>query len=129
MHLRTDLEANLNKQLVRACSRFRLSCHDLRVETGRYDGIQWSGRVCNKCGCGHIQDEMHMVFECEASLHIRGRWYNLFSHASHGDMKGFMKQDDDVVSKFIYEATMNFVAEQPNQAEGSPQSPRLQANL
>ena len=42
-------------------SRYRLSCHRLRVETWRYRGIAHDQRLC-VCGLG-VQDELH-IFSC-----------------------------------------------------------------
>ena len=42
-------------------SRYRLSCHRLRVETWRYRGIPHDQRLCS-CGLG-VQDELH-IFSC-----------------------------------------------------------------
>ena len=43
-------------------TRFRLSSHRLKIETGRWARIEVENRVCD-CG-GGIQDESHVLFEC-----------------------------------------------------------------
>ena len=62
-------------------ARFRLSCHKLRVELGRHERPQstaWSARTCTRCSAAHlaslscpIDDEHHMIFECEKFSHLR----------------------------------------------------------
>jgi hypothetical protein len=52
-----------------AFSRFRLSSHRLRIETGRWARQAREDRLCN---CQQaVQDEYHVVFECALSEHIR----------------------------------------------------------
>ena len=43
-------------------NRYRLSSHRLKIETGRWSGIQRENRLCS-CG-NNIQDETHMLLEC-----------------------------------------------------------------
>eukprot|EP00983_Pelagomonas_calceolata_P040606 1137687-Pelagomonas_calceolata.AAC.3 len=43
-------------------SRFRLRAHTLTVETASWeDGIS---PVCDRCSCGQIQNEAHVLFMC-----------------------------------------------------------------
>ena len=53
-----------------AYSRFRLSSHRLRVETGRWSRIPRELRTC-PCTEGVVQDEEHVLFHCELSSYIR----------------------------------------------------------
>ena len=43
-------------------TRFRLSSHHLKIETGRWARINVENRLCD-CGKG-IQDEPHVLFHC-----------------------------------------------------------------
>ena len=49
-------------------ARFRLSSHFLMVEKGRHltPRIAWNARRCTRCTQGQIDDEYHMLFECDA---------------------------------------------------------------
>ena len=55
-----------------AFTRFRLSSHHLKIETGRWARIDADGRLCN---CGHgVQDESHVLFVCPKTANIRERF-------------------------------------------------------
>ncbi len=41
-------------------TRFRLSAHNLRIETGRWSRVPRGARVCD-CAHGGIQDELHVI--------------------------------------------------------------------
>ena len=49
-------------------SRFRLSSHRLKIETGRWARLPPEERLCL---CGKIQDEEHVLLECVLTEHIR----------------------------------------------------------
>jgi len=54
--------------------KFRISAHNLRIETGRYEKerndsgqyikLDRSGRVCQLCNSGSVEDEFHFLFKC-----------------------------------------------------------------
>ena len=50
-------------------SRFRLSSHRLKIETGRWTGIPQENRLC-QCG-QNIQTERHVLCDCALVNHIR----------------------------------------------------------
>jgi len=58
--------------------RFRLSCHHLAIETGRWMGIDIDHRTCQLCGTGAVQDEHHVLFSCPALQHARAKFPLLF---------------------------------------------------
>ena len=45
-------------------TRFRVCSHRLKVETGRWSRIPRDERTCS-CIVGGIQDERHVVFDCD----------------------------------------------------------------
>ena len=49
-------------------SRFRLSSHRLKIETGRWAWLPPEERLCL---CGKVQDEEHVLLECVFTEHIR----------------------------------------------------------
>ena len=51
-----------------AFTRFRLSSHRLRIETGRWARIPRERRLCP---CGSIQDERHVLVDCNLVRYIR----------------------------------------------------------
>ena len=56
-------------------SRWRLSCFDLKVETGRYRGVPREERICPICNI--LEDEDHVIFNCRAYESIRAQFTEL----------------------------------------------------
>ena len=53
-------------------TRFRLSSHKLRIETGRWSRIPRDLRIC-ECGKG-IQDEQHVIKDCLFTEAVRNKY-------------------------------------------------------
>ena len=53
-------------------TRFRLSSHNLKVETGRWSRTEQENRTCS-CTAGGVQDETHVLFKCDLTANIRER--------------------------------------------------------
>ena len=49
----------------RSFSRFRISCHKLIIETGRYKNIPAHLRICPHCTSASVGDEIHFLLTCE----------------------------------------------------------------
>ena len=96
------LKLQLPGRVMRSMARFRLSAHNLRVETGRYEGIPWKDRLCDECACFWMrqQNEYHAVFECSATEDVR-KEYDELLRAARGDMKTLMNLDHSRVARFI----------------------------
>ena len=73
----------------RDLSRFRTSSHRLRIETGRWEGLERRKRVRHLCGASAIQDEKHVAFECAAIESVRTKYTGLLNSCD-GDMKKLM---------------------------------------
>ena len=56
-------------------TRWRLSNHKLRIETGRYRAIPREERKCFICNV--IEDEWHVIFNCPSFLYIRRNYSSL----------------------------------------------------
>ena len=54
-----------------AFTRFRLSSHRLRVETGRWSRLPREQRLCD---CGEIQDEQHVLTICPLVENLRDQY-------------------------------------------------------
>ena len=89
----------------KAFSRFRLSSHRLRVETGRWLRIPREERVCD-CGSGSVQNEDHVLLVCDKSKDIREKY-----RIDHQDLQAFFSDelisDADKVS-IIYETLKRY---------------------
>ena len=64
----------------RLLARFRMGIEPLRVETGRYEangkqdgsrGIPLDERICQQCGSGQVEDEVHFFMKCSRYVEIR----------------------------------------------------------
>jgi hypothetical protein len=61
-------------------ARFRLSCHHLAVESGRWYGVPIDDRKCTLCSIGSVQDEHHVLFVCPMLSPIREDFPRLFQN-------------------------------------------------
>ena len=48
-----------------------MRCHNLRVETGRYDKIPLDERICPLCSGNKIKDEIHLLLDCQRYSSMR----------------------------------------------------------
>ena len=56
-----------------AVTRFRVSAHNLKIETGRWNRTPRNERKCS-CPLNEVQDEYHVVFKCKLSDHLRRKY-------------------------------------------------------
>ena len=60
----------------RAITKLRTSSHKLEIETGRWNKIPRDQRVCKKCILNKIEDENHLLFECQMYGTERKEFYD-----------------------------------------------------
>ena len=48
----------------RCLTQLRISCHQLNIETDRYQGTLLQDRKCQRCSSGEVEDEYHFLFHC-----------------------------------------------------------------
>ena len=53
-----------NFQQRQSLTKFRISCHRLIIERGRYINIPEDLRICSHCNTGEIGNETHFLFNC-----------------------------------------------------------------
>jgi hypothetical protein len=89
-----------------ALSRFRTSCHDLRIERERYlppaAQAPRPQRTCLQCASPHIEDETHMVFHCPLYDHLRFEYADLFPPDLPPTIPCFLSQDQTRLAQFIH---------------------------
>ena len=84
--------------------RFKLSAHDLRVCTGRWQGQVREYRICTRCSLSQVEDEFHMVFECPAYSSLREQFGQLFTHFGGWDRcREMVRPDGQHLSEFIHQ--------------------------
>ena len=76
--LDTSCESYLNKITLNkykfALSRFRLSSHNLALETGRYYNIPKENRICTFCNMNKIESEYHFLLVCPLYAELRRQY-------------------------------------------------------
>ena len=58
-----------------SATRFRLSAHNLKIETGRWARLPRDERICS-CGTG-VQDEYHVIEDCILSDGVRNKYNDI----------------------------------------------------
>ena len=68
---------DLDKRVLSNFSRFRLRAHYLKVESCKWHG---GSSICDKCECGEVQDEKHVLFFCKCAevCELRMKYRDLF---------------------------------------------------
>ena len=74
--------------------RFKLGCHGLAIVTGRWQGVQRSLRICQRCHMSALDDERHLVFECPVFEDLRRNSRQLFGREVAFDMRRFFAHED-----------------------------------
>ena len=59
-------------------AKFRLGVAPLRIETGRYEGLIETERICPFCK-NHTEDELHVLFDCFLYNDIRSDFLEMHS--------------------------------------------------
>ena len=88
-------------------TRFRCSCHHLRVERDRYLPAVARPprhlRTCRFCCGSAAEDEHHMVFDCPCYAPLRFKFADLFlDFSTSHDLGSFLDQSPDRVASFIH---------------------------
>ena len=80
-------------------TRLRISAHDLRIETGRYNKplkIPASERLCQHCELKEIEDEFHFIMNCQKYHELRNHLFQKLNNIS------VFEQIQDDMDKFIF---------------------------
>ena len=68
-------ETYLREDLRILITRWRMSCLQLEIETGRYHGVPRENRICRFCDV--LEDESHAIYSCVAYDNIRKEYKKL----------------------------------------------------
>ena len=106
-------------------ARFKLGSHFLGVEKGRFNKIPWLHRCCTRCCEEHlstlvcpVDDEMHLVFDCEAFEHLRVDEVFEALQGADGSIRDFFASNNcSITGKFI-SSCMQILDEMEGQSEG-----------
>ena len=61
-------------------SKFRLSDHELNIETGRHHNMKRDERYCPFCNDSSIEDEYHILFQCSKYFEERKTLFLKIGH-------------------------------------------------
>ena len=65
------LDSARKNPMRRTLVKLRIGCHNLRVETGRYNKIHLDKRICPLCSGNKIEDETHLLLDCQRYSSLR----------------------------------------------------------
>ena len=91
-----------NKIYRKNISKFRVSDHNLLIETGRYKKIPSEQRLCSVCKI--LDDECHFFFKCKINQKIKEE---LFSYYEKEDSNFISKNDIEKLTLFLNPSTPN----------------------
>lgn len=57
-----------------ALTRFKVSSHQLAIETGRYNNIERNERKCLNCNMNVVESEYHFILVCPKFIEIRKQY-------------------------------------------------------
>jgi hypothetical protein len=91
-------------------SRFRTSCHHLRIERERYLPAALKAprheRTCLACASHLLEDESHHIFHCHLTEDLRFHYADLFDPNMPESTSCFLSQDQDRVAMFIHDCSV-----------------------
>ena len=59
-------------------TKFRLSSHNLEIETGRYDNIPREERFCKNCSMKAVETEYHFLLVCPKYISLRRQYFKSY---------------------------------------------------
>ena len=70
----------------RAISKLRTSSHKLEIETGRWNNIPRDQRICKNCTMDKVEDENHLLFECQMHQAARREFFESLKQKMNMDL-------------------------------------------
>ncbi len=98
-----DIQPGLHRLLM----RFRLGCADIAVNSGRFIQTPRDQRKCRACNQDAVEDERHVVFECDAYASLRQMSKYSFVIEACGDMAKLFGDDSiqRLLAEFVWRCT------------------------
>ena len=88
-------------------TKLRSSTLPIRIETGRFERLKESERICKLCKDNKIENEFHFIFECQLYNNLRGDSLNHvytfvtdFNNLDLNDKWSTLMTDKRIISKF-----------------------------
>ena len=105
------LDKIINSKYRKALTRFRISAHKLRIETGRHDNTPRENRICEQCNTNTIENEYHFLLVCPRYRELRIKYIKryFFSWPTTNKFETLLLSSNTKtisnVAKFIYHAS------------------------
>lgn len=91
-------------------SRFRASCHHLRIERERYlpEAVKAPRheRTCLACASPSVEDEFHAIFHCPLYDDLRWEFADLFDPQLPQSTTCFLSQDQNRIAAYIHKCSV-----------------------
>ncbi len=91
----------MSKKYRSAFAKFRYGVAPIRIETGRYEGLEEKDRICLLCDHNIIKSEYHVIMSCPVYNELHGE---LFTHATQFE-PNFNNLNDHEKFVFLFSAT------------------------
>ena len=91
----------MNDYYRKIITRWRLSNHSLKIETGRYTRIPRESRVCSYCNV--VEDEEHVILRCPMYFMVRGKYQHITTGSTIDDILNPSKDNVIATAKLLYE--------------------------
>jgi hypothetical protein len=91
-----------------ALIRFRVSSHQLAIETGRHENIDRNNRICRNCNMNALETEYHFLLTCPLYRNLRRQYFKPYycQWPTVGKFESLMSTNSKRtllnVAKFIY---------------------------
>ncbi len=85
--------------------KFRCGVAPIRIETGKYEGMEEKDRICLLCDHNIIESECHVIMSCPVHNKLHGE---LFTHVAQFE-PNFNNLNDDEKFVFLFSATDMFL--------------------
>lgn len=82
--IRVLVRANLSRMQRSLVTKFKCGVFPIRIETGRYKGVDKTKRFCQICNEGFVENEMHFLYGCKALKHIIDPFMHIMSDLEDG---------------------------------------------
>lgn len=84
-------------------AKLRMGCHNLAVETGRWQRIDRAKRLCQVCHSGAIEDEAHFVYDCIGYEDLRKVFHFILEDRGTKSLRTFLNLEDKIaVGKYLH---------------------------
>ena len=91
-------------------TRFRLSAHNLEIETGRFNNINRDNRICTVCNSNMIETEYHFLLCCTYYSDIRTKFIRNPSWPTYYKFLNILRSQSKTatrnLARYIYHVTM-----------------------